>query len=763
MQRTSYKIIQNYKELDSLIKLCKDTKYACVDFETNGKPIHNRDFKPTILSVTCQAGFGLSIPLWHKETKDFACKGWDPKIALHRFSKEVIENPEITKIAWNGKFDMAIFQLYGYYYRGTLLDGMLAKYILNEERPHDLKSMVSVYLPEASGYEADKGFDKISWEDKPLKPLCKYGCQDTDYTFRLTMFFEKKLIDKDLYSLYRNLIMTSSRMLQTVEFNGLYMDRAFNQKLLAEYAPKIEKARETCLELPSVKRVQAFIQKQRVSEYISSIEAEIKELSKDPQENARKIATREQKISNIRSGVFSTKKEQELLRPLNLGSIKDLPLILFHKKGLKLKPLKQTKSGKPSTDEESLVELRLQVKDPENPKAIFLDSLLELRGLEKMFKTYILGWFEKVQDDSCLHGRFQLQGTTSGRLSSAEPNMQQVPKTSVDPNIKKQLIARPGKLYMAMDFSQAELRIMAHLSGDETYLKAFAEGKDPHLAIAAKKYSIPYEEAQAIVGDEHHPEHGLWKTRRKQAKQIAFGIIYGIQARQLAQKLSDVKAGLIVTPEEAQEQLDSFFTEHPKIKKFMKSQERLLKKKGYVKSLFGRKRRLPQVYSRDASEVAYATRLSVNMPTQSAASDMCLFGSVLLYWAMRQGKFPRMDSVCLVHDANYFNVDPKDINIWTVYQMWDIFRNPKTKEYFGFQINDVDMSMDFEIGRSMAEELPFIPLYDYNNLLKPDFSVDEYMELSKSYKDLEIKDFPSKFPKEFKALDHYYRKEYSYQ
>lgn len=756
--RTKYRIIRNYQELDLLIELCIKLGIACVDFETNGNPIHNKDFKPTILSVSCIPGLGVSIPLDHPETKDYTDRGWEWKRALRRFAKRIIENRQVVKIAWNAKFDFAIFQLFGYFYRGTLLDGMLAKYLLNEEKPNDLKSMVSRYIPEAAGYEADRGFDKLPWDKKPLEQLCQYGCQDTDYSLRLMIFFEQKLLDNNLYDLYRNLIMPASRVLQTVEFNGLYLDRAFNKKLLDEYRPKIDKARSTCLELPVVKKFQTRYNQQKIDRYIESIEKELEDLDYNDPKDVRKIASREQKIANIRAGIFSTKKEKDLNRDINLGSPVDLPALMFSKDGFNMKPIKETNTGKPSTDEESLVEIRLKIKNPKSPKAVFLDSLLELRGLEKMYKTYILGWSEKVQDDDCLHGRFQIQGTTSGRLSSAEPNMQQIPKTSVDPNIKKQLIARPGKLYMAMDFSQAELRIMAHLSGDETYLRAFADGQDPHLAIAAKKYGLPYDEANKIYEDEDNPEHKLWKTRRKQAKQIAFGIIYGIQAKLLSQKLSDVKAGLIVTPEEAQQQLDEFFEEHPKIKKFMQKQEKLLQKQGYIASLFGRKRRLPQVYSDDRSEAAYAVRLAVNMPCQSAASDMCLFGSVLLYWMMHSGNFPWMDSVCLVHDANYFNVDPGTINIWTVYQMWDIFRNPKTKKYFGFSIDDVDMSMDFEIGRSMAEELPFIPGYDYNKMMSPDFSVDDYMSEHKKYKHIEIKDFPKLFPKEFKKYEEDFKK-----
>ena len=761
---THYHIIKSTKELNRLIELCKYYGYACVDFETNGKPLYNKDFSPTILSVTCFPGYGFSIPLDHPETKDFIDGDWDWKKSLKKFGREVIENPSITKIAWNAQFDFKIFDLYHIYYRGTLLDGMLAKYVLNEERPNGLKEMVVRYLPEAAGYEKDKGFDKIPWDQKPLYKLCEYGCQDTDYTFRLTIFFEKKLIDNGFYSLFRNMIMPASRVLHTVEANGLYMDRDFNKTLLETYKPKIDNALEIILNLPRVKKFIKAYNQEKIDNYIASIEKELEELDPNNPADKRKIYSREAKISNIRAGIFTTKKEQDLIRGVNLGSNTDLPQLMYlHKKGFKMPILGETESGKPSTSEDTLVELRLKYQDPESAQAIFLDNLLELRGLEKMYKTYVLGWSEKVQDDSCLHGRFQITGTTSGRLSSAEPNMQQIPKTSVDPNIKKQLVARPGKLYMAMDFSQAELRIMAHLSGDETYLKAFAEGQDPHLAIAAKKYGIPYQEAKHIMDDENHPDHKIWKTRRKQAKQIAFGIIYGIQAKLLSQKLSDPKAGLIVTPEEAQEQLDGFFQEHPKIKKFMKSQEKFLRKNGYIESLFGRRRRLPQIFSEDSREAAYAVRLAVNMPCQSTASDMCLFGSILLYWLMRQGKFPKMDSVCLVHDANYFNPDPNDINIWTVWKMWDIFRNPKTQEYFGFQISDVDMSMDFEIGRSMAEELPFIPGYDYNKMLEPDFSVDDYMEEHKKWKDVEIKDFPKLFPKEFKEYEaHYKSKTYVY-
>lgn len=748
---TKYKIITNKQELKKLIQCCKQTGYASVDFETNAEPLYNKSFKPTILSVTFQPGFGCSIPLDHFETKKYTSKGWNWKKMLRKFGEEVIENPNVVKVAWNYKFDDQIFQKYNIYYRGVCLDGMLAKYLLNEEKPNDLKSMVRRYLPEYGDYEKQDKFDKIPWDKKEMEPLCHYGCQDTDYTLRLMLFFEKKLIDLGLYNTYRNLIMTASRVLTSVEKNGLYVDRAFNQELLDSYLPKIEAAKEAIYNLPKVKKFTKLYNQSKIEKYIAKLEGEIENL--DPRVDKRKIQSREQKIANIRAGVFTTKKELELIRPVSLGSSVDLPQLIYSEEGFNFEVIKKNDSGKPSTDEETLTNLRLTVKKPDSPKAVFLDSLLELRGLGKMYKTYIEGWHEKTQDDDRLHGRFLIHGTTSGRLSSAEPNAQQIPKTSVDPNIKKQLVAPKGTLYIASDFSQAELRIMAHLSGDETYLNAFNSGQDPHLAIAATKYHVPYEEALKIYEDENHPDHKIWKVRRKQAKQIAFGLIYGIGAKLLAVKLSDPKSGIIVTPGEAQKEMDIFFGQHPKLKTFLKKQEKFLRKNGYLVSLFGRKRRLPQIYSSDRGEEAYALRLALNFPCQSAASDMCLFGSILIYYLMRQGKLPPTKSVCLVHDANYQITKPENINTWSIYEMWQIYRNPLTKPYFGFQIDDVTMDMDFVIGRSMAEELPFIPGYDYRKMLEPDFSVEEYMEEHKKYKHIPISEYKKRFNKQMKQYE----------
>lgn len=766
---TRYKILSSLKEVKQLIKACKKMGYCCNDFETNAEPIYKDTFRVTILSVSFMPGFGCAIPLDHFQADEYyASKGIQfPRKqrlkALKWIGHQLIENPNITKCAWNFKFDGQIWEhLFKIFYRGALLDGMIMKYLLNEEKPHGLKEMVRRYLPSMGDYEKAEQFDKIPWDRKELVPLCFYGCQDTDYTLRLCMFFEKKLMDIGMYNTYRNLFATGSRVLTSLEKCGLYVDTQFNEELLHSYKEKIDAARETVMSLPRVVKFSKLFAQEKIDTYLQKIQDELDEMDYSDPKNARKIALREQKIANIRAGVFTTKTELALLDPPNLNSNVTLPLLMFtHPKGFKFPVIKNTDSGGISTDEETLIKLRLTVENSNSPKAIFLDKLLELRGLEKMYKTYILGWHEKVQSDSRLHGRINIIGTDSNRYSSAEPNLQQIPKTSVDPNIKKQLIAPKGRLYLAYDYSQAELRMMAHLSGDETYLKAFREGVDPHLAIAINKYHADPAEAIAAYNDEQHPDYKLWKGRRKQAKQIAFGLIYGIGPGLLAEKLSDPKEGLVVTKDEAKQIMDEFFEEHPKIKKFKDKQERFLRKHGYYRQLFGTKRRLPEIWGDDHEQQAYAIRLGLNFPCQGAAANMTNFGSVLIYWLMRQGKLPRMEECCTVHDSVYQYTLPQYINVWTVYTIWNILRNPSTKHYFGFQIDDVNMSMDFSIGRTMAEELPFIPLYDYRKMLEPNFSVEEYMEEHRKYKSLDISEYPKVFSKEIKQYEQQFIKEHT--
>lgn len=741
---TRYKIIRSFKELKQLVEACLHTGYASVDFETNAEGIYKDTFKPTILSVSFQVGSGCSIPLQHfdESVQDIPWLKW-----LRYFGRKVVENPKIVKVAQNFKFDNQIFVKYGIYVRGTVIDTMLAKYLLNEEKPHGLKPMVAKYLPEFADYEKYDKFETIPWDKKPLEPLARYGCMDTDFTLRLGLFLEKKLIDKGFYNLYRNLIMPASKVLQDAETNGLPIDLQFNDQLQDKYSKLIQETNDKLRSVRQIKRYQKYSLEQRKRDYIDKLTQEIEELSSDPKK-ARSVKNREDKISRVLAGEYQTNDEKKLIEPVNFNSTKQMvDLLYISPKGFKFPIVEYTKDKKnkptnnPSTSEDTLTKILNQ------DKSGFIKALLDLRGLDKMNSTYIVGLRELVQSDNKVHPTFLIHGTTSGRLSSKNPNGQNIPKVMVNPDIKKQFIPPSGKLFLTYDYSQAELRILAHLAKEETMLEWFRTGKDIHLASACKKYHEDYGEILKIYEDEQHELYPLWKKRRKQAKTINFGIVYEQSAHKLAESLSTPEEK--VDDAEGQQFLDEYFTTFPKIKKFMDKQHKFMEKHGYCVSLFGRRRRCPNVYSDNFSEYLEALRQSTNMPCQSAASDMALFASIIVWEKVKKGELPPMREVNTVHDSVYQFIEPRYITPDTIYRIWDICRNPSTKEFFDFEIKDVDMSMDFTIGRTMAEELPYIPGYDYNKMLSEDFDIDEYYDQHKKVKGIAISDYPKKFKSYF--------------
>lgn len=895
--KTKYHILENEQQLDMLIDACKKTGYASVDFETTGNRIYNNDFYPTILGVCFEPGRAGVIPLGHFDSK--FKKSWKTK--LQKFGEEVIANENIVKVAWNAKFDMQVFHKYGIFHKGRLFDGMLAKYVLDEAKPNDLKSMVRRFLPKFGDYEEDYEGCNLPWDQKPLLGLSQYCAIDTDMCLRLFLFFEKKMMDKKFYHLFRNLIMPASNLLTKVETRGQRLDKEWHGKLMEEYPRRILEAETKVRALKKVKRFEKSLIQQRLDKAISKIEEEIRESKKviKTSDDSRKIASaersiknREEKIARLMAGEFNTKSEKAIIEPINFGSASQMTQLLFtDPKGFRFPVVKYTQKDKRDTDNPSSSEavlLELQKTD----KTGFIDTLLELRGLKQINNMFVKGFANLVQDDGRLHPKFHIHGTRTGRLSScispdslldtdrglifigdlvpssegyntidglsvrthtgkyqpilkginkgvepmykvtledgksinctlkhkfitdhgektleeivngkygicilttegkskpivwepiglktvcdievqedhtyvangilnhnSDPNAQQLPRVVTDPTIRRCLISSPGRLYLMMDYSQCELRLMAHLSKCKGLLEAFAKGWDPHLSVACKKYGVNYDDIYPIYKDEQHPEYTTWKIRRKQAKHIVFGCIYHIGAAKLAEELSDPKTGLVVTPKESQGFLDDFFKDFPEVKKFMDNQMKFIHKHGYIKTLFGRKRRCPEIFGDNQMQIVAAENAAINTPSQSAASDMALFTSILIDELIQKGEFPDLQEVGTVHDSIYFDTLPQDINPKTVYQLWDMARNPSTKEWFGFQIDDIDMSMDFEVGRSQGEELPFAVGYDYNRLLnfkgewKGSKEEEYYFSLVNKCKSVDIKDYPKVYPEYFK-------------
>lgn len=433
--KTKYHILENEQQLDMLIDACKKTGYASVDFETTGNRIYNNDFYPTILGVCFEPGRAGVIPLGHFDSK--FKKSWKTK--LQKFGEEVIANENIVKVAWNAKFDMQVFHKYGIFHKGRLFDGMLAKYVLDEVRPHDLKDQVRRFLPKFGDYEEDYEGCNLPWDQKPLLGLSQYCAIDTDMCLRLFLFFEKKMMDKAFYPLFRNLIMPASNLLTKVETRGQRLDKEWHGELMEKYPRLILEAETKVRALKKVKRFEKSLIQQRLDKAISKIEEEIRESKKviKTSDDSRKIASaersiknREEKIARLMAGEFNTKSEKAIIEPINFGSASQMTQLLFlDPKGFRFPVVKYTQKDKKDTDNPSSSEavlLELQKTD----KTGFIDTLLELRGLKQINNMFVKGFANLVQDDGRLHPKFNIHGTVSGRLSSSDPNSQQLPRVA---------------------------------------------------------------------------------------------------------------------------------------------------------------------------------------------------------------------------------------------------------------------------------------------------------------------------------------------
>lgn len=718
--------VTELKQIDKLIKYCKQTKYASIDFETNGRPFYHPLFVPTMIGISFQPGSAYVIPLAHKDSPFLKKEKW--KEILIRIGKEVIEDINIVKIAWNFKFEINVLRVYDIVPKGRMFDAMLAKYLLKEERPNDLKSNVAMFIPKYAGYDlpgqpsGDASQDKIVnfWSNVEIMELAKYNGLDCDLTLRLMYFFERRLIDENFYLLFRNMMMMGVRVLADSEWHGIPVDTPYLNSLVDSYKEKIDKLEHDLSNHPRIKQFESVLIKNRIKKAIFKIEDEIEALETEVEEGVKKIdklfkkgkqseasklavairrkeksiQTRNDKIDRHRARDFTSKNELKLVEKVNFASPAQMIDLLFtNKAGFKFKIVRYTidkktkkETDRPSTDESVLEELKPL------DKTGFIEQLLQYRGITKLYSTYVLGMKEKLGPDERIHGSFLLHGTVTGRLSSREPNLQNIPRDTTASDIKKMFIPPKGKFLLQLDYSQAELRVLAAQANETEMLRWFREGRDIHLAVACDKNKWQYDWALEILNkeDKSDPNFTKVKTQRKYAKTINFGIVYG----QTAKKLS---LGMESTLEEAEIYLKDYNKRFPNIAKFIKKQHKYAHKHGFVYNPFGRKRRLPNIYSDDWGKMAEAQRQSVNAPIQGAASDYTLFSSILIWEKIQKGELPRnMVQAYTVHDSLGYFVDAKDIHD-VVPKLEAICNNPETMEWFGFQIDSVKMQVDFEI------------------------------------------------------------------
>lgn len=723
MKRSLLKIIQTEKDLDILISYCKQTGYASIDFETTSTKYFLKDEYPLILGISFQPGSSYIIPLQHKDSplKDTWYK------FFKKFATEVLENANIIKIAWNLKFEYKWCLKYGVVLKGRLFDAMMAKYCLDEERPHGLKEFVTNMFVEHAGYEhtMDEDTEKNDWANKPFDKLCEYCGKDTDLTLRGYLYMEPRLIKNGFYNLFRNLLMMAVRLLAESEYRGMCIDRNYLEQLMGKYSLLIKTVEEKLEKTPKLLRYERKTKKEHLQNLLDDVKTEILKLSKEPDINKRLIQNRNKKLQSIMEGKF-TKKEQWL--PFNFNSPKQLIEFLFTSKhGLKLKPIKYTKPKKtaktqkkertPSTDEESLLKLA------ETDKSGFMQNLMELRGLTKLDGTYIRGMHNLLTDRDRVHASFHLM-TVTGRLGCRAPNLQNIPRGNTAADIKIMFNCPPGFLLYEPDYSQAELRIVAELAQDKAMLDIFRRNYNIHVATACKMNGgiELYDKVKNILKKSgemdaqtlalpENKEYLFWEKKKKIGKSLNFSILYMQGDKATSETLG-------CTEDEAAKFKKEWFSSFPQVRKWMKKQIEHARAHGYVPNLFGRKRRLHDIDNDMPYLRAEAERQSVNAPIQGAASDCGLFSQIIFREMILKGELPKdLLHVYTVHDSIGYYVRPKDVHK-IVKVVEDIGKMPPTEDYFKFKIGGVEMKMSSEVGVNWGKLTGYDAWTNYEKLVE---------------------------------------------
>ncbi|MGC9151013.1 MAG: DNA polymerase I [Microbacter sp.] len=327
----------------------------------------------------------------------------------------------------------------------------------------------------------------------------------------------------------------------------------------------------------------------------------------------------------------------------NISSSKQVGEVLFERLQIIDKP-KKTKTGQYSTGEEVLEALK--------GKHPVVDKILEYRGLKKLLNTYIDALPTLInRKTGKIHTSFNQTVTATGRLSSSNPNLQNIPvRDAQGKEIRKAFIPEPGCLFLAADYSQIELRIMAHLSQDRTMIEAFLSGEDIHAATAAKIFKVPLEQ--------------VTNEMRRKAKTANFGIIYGISVFGLSERLN-------VPRSEAKELIDQYFATYPGVKQYMDHCIEEARKNGWVETLFKRKRFLPDINSQNANVRGFAERNAINAPIQGTAADIIKLAMIRIQHRFSEAAV-RSSMILQVHDELDFNVYPDELSVvqqWIVEEM----------------------------------------------------------------------------------------------
>ncbi len=507
-----------------------------------------------------------------------------------RSLKPLLEDVSIPKCGHNIKYDEIVLRRHGILLAGITFDTMVAGFLVDASRQSlKLDSLALGLL----GYRCvpidsllgrrKKGVRSRTFDEVPLEIACMYAAEDADITLRLRNILEPQIRAMGLSDLSSTIEMPLVSVLADMEYHGIRVD-------------------------PDV------LDEQR-------------------------IALSEQII------VLRGKILADSPREFNVDSPKQLAGILFNKPdddqiGFGLKVVKRRKTG-PSTDVEVLEKLDA---DPA-VTSLVPGLVVQYRQLTKLVNTYLTSLKDSINPDTGrVHASFNQTVAATGRLSSSDPNLQNIPvRTEVGRQIRKAFIADEGYKLITADYSQIELRILAHLSEDDALIAAFQAGEDIHKAVAAEVFGV--DDVSKVT-----------KSQRDSAKMVNFGIIYGISAFGLARRL-----GGEVTNSEADRIIKDYRKRFVGIDAFLDQCVEQAKKLGYVETMFKRRRAVPQVLSRNAREAALGSRVAINSVVQGSAADLIKVAMVDLHAALPEA-FPKVKMLLQIHDELVFEVPEDEVD-----------------------------------------------------------------------------------------------------
>jgi DNA polymerase-1 len=524
------------------------------------------------LSFALREGEGFYVPVQSLEQSSHLSV--DDAFAVLR---PILEDPAIEKIGHNLKYDCEVLANHGIVLAGIAGDSMLASWLVDPTRPsHGLDATAEHVLGvrpipiEAVIGARGAGHVQRRFDEAPISLAAPYAAEDAEIALALASRLEKTLAERGQSRVYAEVEVPLIPVLARMERTGIRVDR---------------------------------------------------------DELAMQRRDLEVKLAALRESIAASAPW-----PFNPDSPKQLSQVLFNRpedepRGLGLRVVKRTLTGA-STDSEVLEKL---AEDPNCPSEL-PEQILEYRQFAKLVGTYLKALDEAILPETGrIHCKFHQTGTATGRLSSSDPNLQNIPiRTEVGAAIRRAFLASDGMLLVSADYSQIELRFLAHLSGDPGLCGAFERGEDIHRAVAAEVFGV----APGDVTD----------TQRSAAKMVNFGIVYGITASGLARRL-----GPGYTVARAKEIMESYRTRFRGIDAFLESAVDAARKTGHATTILGRWRPVPQIESRNPAERAFGERIAVNTVVQGSAADLIKIAMIRLDRALSE-RFPRARMLLQIHD-----------------------------------------------------------------------------------------------------------------